>query len=287
MTSRPVLTKRPRLKLRTRPKSNSKPESKSVTSAPLRLAMLAQPLLLEGEDPDSYDELLARFHAAANPVDIFDEMFIADMAALEWEVLRLRRLKLSLLQAAAVEQLKAFLRENLPYERCSDRFADRLIERLQDCLPDGAEDAEKLARAYLRDQPDAFEKVTEVLANMGHVNALLDGDWDYARNEKAEELAQQYARGESATVTLVGELLTDAGMTVDELVADALVKKLDYIERIDRLTMIAENRRNSSLREIERRHALLGQTLRRTVQEIEEGEYEVVEPTPNKGKSAA
>jgi hypothetical protein len=278
MSSRPVLKRRPLKK--------SKSESKSMTSAPPRLPMLGQPQLLVGENADLYDELLARFSAAANPADIFDEMFIREVVALQWEVLRWRRLKLSLLQAAAVAQLKAFLRENLPYERCSDRFADRLIQRLQDCLPDGAEDAEELARAYLRDESDAVEKVMEVLAKMGHINALLEEDWENARNEKAEELAQQYARGESATVTLIRELLTDAGMTMDELVADALAKKLDYIERIDRLTMSAENRRNSSLREIERRHALLGQTLRRSVQAIEEGEYEVVEPKPDKGKSA-
>ena len=39
---------------------------------------------------------------------------------------------------------------------------------------------------------------------------------------------------------------------------------LEYIERIDRLTTIAESRRNSSLREIDRRRAVLGETLRRS-----------------------
>jgi hypothetical protein len=57
---------------------------------------------------------------------------------------------------------------------------------------------------------------------------------------------------------------------------------LDYIERIDRLTTIAEDRQNASLREIDRRRAILGENLRRSLKEIEADEFRVIE-----GKSAA
>ena len=110
---------------------------------------------------------------------------------------------------------------------------------------------------------------------------------DDARARKAKELVQEYARREPDAVTLVDELLAEAGMSMDALMADALAEKLDYIERIDRLTTIAESRRNASLNEIERRRALLGETLRRSVQEIEDAEFEVIETTPAKGKNAA
>jgi hypothetical protein len=56
---------------------------------------------------------------------------------------------------------------------------------------------------------------------------------------------------------------------------------------MDHLTTIAENRRNAGLREIDRRRAVLAETVRRSVQEIEDGEFEVIEPTPAKGKNAA
>ena len=56
---------------------------------------------------------------------------------------------------------------------------------------------------------------------------------------------------------------------------------------IDRLISIAESRRNASLHEIERRRAILGETLRRSVQEIEDGEFEVIETTPAQGKNVA
>ena len=83
-------------------------------------------------------------------------------------------------------------------------------------------------------------------------------------------------------VTLVHELLTDAGVSMDGLMTDVLAQKLDDIERIDRLTTIAESRRNASLHEIERRRAVP----RRCdgAWKIEDGEFEVIETTPAQGK---
>ena len=65
-------------------------------------------LLLEGEDAAAYDQLLARICAAVKPVDIIDEMFIADVVSLEWEVLRWRRLKWGLIQAPELKRCSVF-----------------------------------------------------------------------------------------------------------------------------------------------------------------------------------
>jgi hypothetical protein len=96
---------------------------------------------------------------------------------------------------------------------------------------------------------------------------------------------QEYVRREPDAVTLVQELLADANVSMDKLMADALAENLDDIERIDRLTTIAESRRNDSLREIERRRAVFGETLRRSVQAVEDGEFKVIETTPARGKN--
>ena len=135
-----------------------------------------------------------------------------------------------------------------------------------------------------RNEPDAVDKVNKVLAG---ISVDMDNILNRARAQKAKELVQEYVRREPDAVTLVNELLTEAGVSMDTLMADALAEKLDYIERIDRLITIAESRRNASLREIDRRRAVLGETLRRSVQEIEDGEFEVIETTPAKGKNAA
>jgi hypothetical protein len=247
--------------------------------------LFGRPQLLPGEDAAAYDDLLARFRAAAEPVDIIEEMFINDVVSLQWDVLRWRRLKLSLIRALGLEALKTFLGKNLDYDQYADHFAELLKEILQENLPKDQPEslAQTLADKCASNESDAVDKVNEILTG---ADLDIDDILGQAQAHKAEELVQQYARGEPDAVTLISELLAGAGVSVDALMA-ALTKKLDDIERIDRLTSIAESRRNTSLREIDRRRAVLGETLRRSVQEIEDGEFEVIETTPAKGKNAA
>jgi hypothetical protein len=228
------------------------------------------------------DQLLARFCAVINPVDIIEEMFLADVVSLEWEVLRGRRLKTSLIRARGLEALERFLARELDYDLYSEHFADLLAHTLRNELPKA--EAQTLARECARSEPDAVEKVNKILAGM---NLDMDNVLNRASAAKAKELVQAYARRDPDAVTLVEELLAEDNMSMDTLVADALVKDLDHIERIDRLTTIAESRRNISLREIEGRRAVLGQALRRSVREIEDGEFEEIEPKPVRGKNAA
>jgi hypothetical protein len=250
-----------------------------------RLALFGTPLLIEGEDAATYDELLAHMLAAVKPVDVIDEMLIIDVASLEWEILRWRRLKSSLIRARGLKALKWFLSEKLDYDLYSEHFADDLAEILQDNLPeDQVDSAQTLARERAQSEADAVDNVRKILYGRG---LNMDQVLDRAKGRKAKELAQEYVRREPDAVTLVHELLTDAGVSMDGLMADVLAEKLNDIERIDRLTSIAESRRNASLREIERRRAVLGETLRRSVQEIDDGEFEVIETTPAQGENAA
>ena len=141
-------------------KSKTEIAAPSVPERAQRLALFGPPPLIEGEDAAAYDQLLARICAAVKPVDIIDEMFIADVVSLEWEVLRLRRLKWSLIRARGLEALEDFLGENLDYDLYSEHFADDLAEILQDNLPeDQAEDAQTLARECARNEADAVDKV--------------------------------------------------------------------------------------------------------------------------------
>ena len=220
--------------------------------------------LLAGEDAAAYDQLLARVCAVVNPVDIIEEMFIADVVFLEWEVLRWRRLKTSLIQARGLEALEGFLRQVLDYDLYSAHFADDLAAILQDILPeDQADSGQTLARKCARNETDAVEKVKQLLAKIGFT---IRSVWQDARARKARELVEQYERRERKAVRLIHKILAAAGKSMDALMADALAERLDYIERIDRLATIAESRRNACLHEIERRRAVLGETLRRSVQ---------------------
>jgi hypothetical protein len=260
----------------------------SVPGRVQRLALFGSPILLEGEDAAAYDQLFARICSAVKPVDIIGEIFVADLMSLEWEVLRWRRLKSSLIQARGREVLQDFLKQQLKsnYALYKEHFQDYLAEILRNNLPkDQADSAEMLADECAPNDSDADDTLCNILRSIG----LRDADTVLyeARANKAKDLVQDYVRREPNAVTLVDELLTDAGVSMDGLMARALAQKLNDIERIDRLTSIAESRRNASLHEIERRRAVLGETLRRSVQEIEDGEFEMIEPTPTQGENAA
>jgi F0F1-type ATP synthase membrane subunit b/b' len=267
-------------------KARGKPTTSEADAAAARLSSLfGPPLLLEGEDAAAYDQLLARVCEAVKPVDIIDEMFIANIIFLEWQVWRWRRLKLSLIQARGLEALKSFLIEQIDYDSYSEHLTRDLTDILRDNLPeDEAESAETLLHRYGQDKSDAVDKVNKILEENGQdIDHILND----AKAKKAKELVQEYMQREPGAVTEVDELLSNAGMSIDTLMANALAEKLNDVERIDHLATIAESRRNASLREIDRRRAALGETLRRSVQGIEHAELKLIETTTPKGKSAA
>jgi hypothetical protein len=189
-------------------KSKTEIAAPSVPERAQRLALFGPPPLIEGEDAAAYDQLLARICAAVKPVDIIDEIFIADVVPSEWEVLRLRRLKWNLIRALGLEFLQGFLAGHLDYDPYSERFADDLAEILQENLPkDQAEDAQTLAYKCSRNEADAVDKVNEILDGIG---LDMDRVLDDAKCHKAKELAQEYARREPGAVTLVHEVLAGA-----------------------------------------------------------------------------
>jgi hypothetical protein len=256
----------------------SNPKSRSVTSAPARVAILGPPPLLEGEDAALYDELVARMCTAVKPVDIINEMFMADVISFEWDIMRWRRLKFSLLEASAHRALRDFLNKELSYDDYEEAFTETLEDILQGNLQEKlAEDqAKQLARQCACWEPDAVEKVKVLLKPVGlDIVKILDR----AKAERAKELAQEYARRQPKAMKQVSKLLASRGRTMHDFMLEALLANLDQIEHIDRLIMVAETLRNASLREIDRRGAVLGETLRRNVQEVE-GKFEVIETTP-------
>lgn len=242
--------------------------------------------VLEGEDADAYDELLARIYAAVGPTDFIDRMFVNDIGYLQWDILRLRRLKTGLIRSIGSEALKKFLDGSLDYDLYKADFEESLAEALlENISKDQSEQlARELARKCAGGEPDAIEKVDKCLDA-----ARLDKIEDDAKDYRVEELAQAYARREPDVIDIINKLLASRGQTVDDFVARAVAvngASLTTLERVDHLITVAEARRNAMLREIERRRAVLGGAMRQALKEVD-GEYKVIEKTPTKGMSAA
>jgi hypothetical protein len=264
-------------------KSMPKKRAISVAATARRFKLFGPPLLLEGEDAAAYDRLFAGICAAVKPADTVDQMFIADVVSLEWEVLRWRRLKFHLIRVRGLKALENFLRDNIDCELYEADYADILADILGKNLPEDQRDtADELADACARDDKDAIEKVRKILVKFD-----MDKILNHAKNHRAEELAREYGRHKPKAIKLVNQILADASLSIDAIVAKELAQNLDDIEQIDRLVTIAEGRRDSSLHEIERHRAGLGEMVRRSLTDVENAEFKVIETSPANGKNAA
>jgi hypothetical protein len=96
---------------------------------------------------------------------------------------------------------------------------------------------------------------------------------------QAETLAEGWAARKSDVVEEVKKTLTSAGLTIDSIMAQTFSLKLNDMERIEHMIALAEARRNATLREIDRHRQTLGQKLRRAAQQLEDGQFRVIEHT--------
>jgi hypothetical protein len=62
-------------------------------------------------------------------------------------------------------------------------------------------------------------------------------------------------------------------------VAQTFSLKLNDIERMQHMMALAEARRNATLHEIDRHRQTLGRKLRRAAQQLEDGQFRVIEHT--------
>ena len=85
----------------------------------------------------------------------------------------------------------------------------------------------------------------------------------------------------ASTPAEVDEKFAQAGLTRQAVMAATLFKNIDVIARIEELIAMAEARRNSALRELDRHRAVLGQATRRAIEQIEQ-----IEDAKQKEKAA-
>jgi hypothetical protein len=81
-----------------------------------------------------------------------------------------------------------------------------------------------------------------------------------------------------AAVDRIEAALAAAGSSLEMVVAQTLSPRIDDIDRIDRMTMAAEARRNAALQEIERHRASFATRLRGAIDEVAVVERKVIAP---------
>mgnify|MGYP001766587618 FL=1 len=96
-------------------------------------------------------------------------------------------------------------------------------------------------------------------------------------------LVEGWAARSASAVRDVNSILKKAGLGQDAIHAQTFSLKLDTFERIDRMIMQTEARRNASLREIDRHRDVLAQRLRETSKEIVDAEFAEIAPQNGAG----
>lgn len=242
-----------------------------------QLALLHPPLLFGREERDAYDQLFARLSVAVKPVDLIEEMFVSDIASLQWEIMELRQLKVAFTKSIAFEALEEFLRESLPFKMYEADFK-RAIQQVIDetVTADEAASARHALDRCTREEAGAAEELNGMLSKAGRNSLLMCIEAKYA---KAEALARSFLRGDAAALKQVKPLLSRQSLTLHDVLDPLLIDKIDTIDRINRLILGAESLRNATLREIDRRRARLGEALRHTI-EMEDRPLEVIDSPP-------
>jgi hypothetical protein len=103
----------------------------------------------------------------------------------------------------------------------------------------------------------------------------------------ASELCSQWETRDRKAMKQVNNYLADVGATMETVTAWTLSKNIDTIERMDRMIMSAEARRNAALREVDRHRASLAQVLRQASDDVVEADFEDVPPQQPAQEDAA
>jgi hypothetical protein len=150
------------------------------------LALLPKLPLLITESADEFDALRDAFEREIKPRGIIEQMYVHDICSIVWEILRLRRCKVVIINSAfrsALEHLLAqLLRQPGQYEH------------------DVRDEAQDLAHAWFTDE-EAKKQVSEILSRFGLDESTIE----------AEAI-----RKSSSDLELLDRMLTSSGSRRDK-----------------------------------------------------------------------
>ena len=172
--------------------------------------------IIEGEDPERYEQLIGRVADAIGPADFIDWLLVKDVVAHTWEIQRSRKHRETVIRMGRLTALKQILDQAMP---------------------------------------DA--------------GGLLS----IGRNGDITELAIKWLHGESEAAKRVAETLQASGFSLADIAAHGITVMAVELERIDLQVERHESRRDSLLRQMERRREGWGKRVQRASEDVIEAEF--------------
>jgi hypothetical protein len=125
------------------------------------LALLPKSPLLITESADEFDALRDAFEQEIKPRGIIEQMYVLDICAIVWEILRMRRCKVVIINSAFHSALQNLLTQ--------------LLKQPGQYSYDVEDEAEALAQAWFTDQ-EAKKQVSEILRRFNLDEAAIEAE---------------------------------------------------------------------------------------------------------------
>ena len=110
--------------------------------------------IIEGEDPERYEQLLARVAEAIGPIDFIDWLLVKDVVAHSWEIQRSRRHRETVIRMGRLKAMHEILDQAMPIPSAEFVFAR-------------ASEIRGLAAEWLSGNSNAAERVSGILHGSG------------------------------------------------------------------------------------------------------------------------
>src|SRR5215813_13724479 len=125
------------------------------------LAVLPKLPLLITESAEEFDALRDAFEREIKPRGIIEQMYVHDISSIVWEILRLRRCKVVIINSAFRSALQSLLKQVLRQPGQSEY--------------DVGDEAEALAQAWFTDQ-EAKKQVSEILSQFDLDESAIEAE---------------------------------------------------------------------------------------------------------------
>jgi hypothetical protein len=233
------------------------------------LALLPKPPLLITESADEFDAVYEALERDIKPRGIVEQMYVADIAYIVWETVRLRRCKAAIINTAFHDALKGILEQVLdPLQRFHDDESDVAEDEAKDEQGEATNDEEGAADDEANDEKGAADD--EIEDYNYDPERLATGWFTYPEaKERVSEIFGQFQLDESA------------------IEAEAIRQSFSDLELLDKMLAQLESRRNKALRCIGEYRESLARQLRESADRIIEGKDLLQLEHPSSKKSAA
>jgi hypothetical protein len=188
--------------------------------------------VLPGEDASEFEQCWNWVFGALQPRNILEEFWAEDVACIQWELQRFRRLKGKVLSFRASD----YLRKVLP--PCMEADYEEEQESSEVLSQEGGESSNQMDAGSTEDAAEDDDP-------------SFDVEVDFVQL-RAAQLADDWKCGDSDAVEEVQRLLQLGNRSLDEALVPAFSDKLELIEAVDHMILGLEMRRNAAVREFDR-----------------------------------